>query len=82
MSREQDEAYASTLIKLAQTDADTALNGATEASIQNRRALALWMAEELQRESARLDLSEQTAGVMRETATTIRYRVTSALPRA
>ena len=82
MSRDQDEAYASTLIKLAQTDADSALSGATEASLQNRRALALWMADELQRESQRLDLSEQTAGVMRETASTIRYRVTTTVPRA
>lgn len=82
MCRKQDEAYASTLIRLAETDAEVALNGASEESLQNRRALALWMADELQREAARLDLTERTAGVMREKASTIRYRVTTALPRA
>ncbi len=82
MTREQDEAYANTLIKLAQTDADSALAEASREPSPNRRALALWMADELQRESARLDLTEQTAGIMRKTASTIRYRVTASLPRA
>lgn len=80
MCREKDEAYASRLIKLAQTDAEHAVETGDPGS--NRRALALWMADELQRESARLDLSERIAGAMREAASAIRYRVTSALPRA
>lgn len=83
MSRAQDESYADTLIRLAETDAETALNCTPEdAALSNRRALALWMADELRRESARLDLSEQTASAMRQTASTIRYRVTTSLPRA
>ena len=83
MCRERDESYADTLIRMANIDAETALEGdAPKAAVANRRALALWMAEELQRESARLNLSERTACAMREAASAIRYRVTSALPRA
>ena len=83
MCRKKDESYADTLIRMAETDAQSALEGNLEEGAQaNRRALALWMAQELQRESARLDLSEQTASAMRQTASTIRYRVTTALPRA
>ncbi|GAB4519007.1 MAG: hypothetical protein Tsb0013_23020 [Phycisphaerales bacterium] len=83
MTREQDESYADTLIRMAKTDAESALsNGSDEATTARRRALALWMAEELQREAARLKVSEQTACAMREAASSIRYRVTTALPRA
>ncbi|MEM1424002.1 MAG: hypothetical protein AAGH64_08355 [Planctomycetota bacterium] len=83
MPRERDESYADTLIRMANTDAQSALEHNRETGAQaNRRALALWMAQELQRESARLDLSEQTASAMRQTASAIRYRVTTALPRA
>ncbi len=81
MCRKQDEAYAQTLLRIAEADAETAIQ-AGEAAPTNRRAVALWMADELQREAARLDLSDDTAAGLRHTASAIRHRITSAMPRA
>ena len=81
MCRKQDEAYAQTLLRIAEADAETAIQSNVD-STKNRRAVARWMADELQREAARLDLSDDTAAGLRHTASAIRHRITTAMPRA
>jgi hypothetical protein len=72
MSKEHDEAYARVLLQMAEHDAkrvELGLGGGT------RRAVALWMADELTREAAHLDIPRTTASKMRQTASGIRRRV-------
>ena len=57
MCRKQDEAYAQTLLRIAEADAETAIQSNVD-STKNRRAVALWMADELQREATRRDLAD------------------------
>lgn len=78
MAATADQEYARTLVQMARADAQVACGRSTPGS---RRAVALWMAEELARESEQLAITNELAESMRMTAREIRDDLRRAAPR-
>lgn len=72
-------AYRARLLSLAERDADRAVN---EPGDTSARALALWMACEVERHAGDAGIGSAEAREMRERARALRERVRLAVPRA
>lgn len=72
MIEERDRQFAQTLLAMAQSDAERAL---AHPASRTRRAVALWMAEELFRQAGHLRVSSDVAQGMRLAAQSIRDSV-------
>jgi hypothetical protein len=69
---EQQEAYLETLLQLARRDAKRAVDNREDGA---RRSIALWMADEVERQAADMGLPPEVAKGVRQEVRSLRERV-------